>query len=73
MWIRQKYADICAKQRKYIAVLAQRKCLFMYEADLCMRASICGQEPWRKHLDLENPIFFNAGTEHLCSAGGMAK
>lgn len=30
----------------------------MYEADLCMKASICCQEPWRKRLDLENPIFF---------------
>lgn len=45
----------------------------MQEADLCMKASICCHGPWKKRLDLENPIFLNAGMGHLCTAGGMAE
>jgi hypothetical protein len=65
--------NVCAKQRKYTAVSAHKKCLFLYETSLRMKASICCHELWKKRRNLENPIFFNAGTEHLCSAGGMAE
>ena len=45
----------------------------MQVTDLCMKASICCHELWKKHPDLENPIVSNAGMGHLCSAGGMAE
>lgn len=45
----------------------------MQAAVLRMKASIRRCRLWEKRLNLENPIFSNAGTGHLCSAGGMAQ
>lgn len=45
----------------------------MHEAGLLKNASIRRHGLWIECLNLENPIFFNAGTGHLCSAGCMAE